>query len=157
MIENLVDVTIPDAAVNDCITKIAAARDALKSFLLYSLTPEQRRAMFKMGQDSSEYVQKSIDYAQDPDLRSDKLNLGEWNNDFSATRQYMKILTVLEPFYFDVTDMMMLCGSEAIDQAQVNYRFLRFQAAENEIKARGAYEDLKNMRWNQQRKPATKK
>ncbi len=148
MIENLVNIKIPDAAVTDCITKVAAAREAIKEFLLYSLTPEQRRKIFKMGPDSIAYVEKSLAYAQDPDLRSALIDMGEWTNDFEATRQLQNIFTVLEPLYYDVLDMMMLAGSEAMDSTQVNYRFLRGQAKENVIKARGAYEDLESLRPN---------
>lgn len=152
MIENNVSIVIPDNAVAEAIQKIAEARLILKNFLLFSLTPEQRRKMFKMGGESVNYVEKGINYAEDPDLRSKNVNLDEWKRDFEATRQFLKLNTAVEPLFYDIQDMMMLCGIEAIDSAQVNYRFLRYEAAENNIKARGAYEDLKEDRWNLSKK-----
>ncbi len=64
MITNNVDFTIDDGAVNSAIAKINDARDVLKAFLIASLTPDQRKKLFKMGPDSVQYVDENYNYAQ---------------------------------------------------------------------------------------------
>ena len=147
MIENNVDIRITDEDVAAAIAKINEARAVLKAFLLVSLTPKQRKAIFKMGKDSIQYVTENYNYAQDPNLRAKGIDTNVWNDDITAFNQLQKIFNVLQPLFFDVYDMMYVTGNEAMDQAQVNYRFLRFLAEEGTPTAQSAYERLKTMRW----------
>ena len=108
-----------------------------------------------MGPDSVQYMTESYNYAQDPDLKAKGIDLSVWNNDITANSQLQKIFNVVEPLYFDISDMMHITGSEAMDAAQANYRFLRFGAEEGEPKARVAYEALKKLRWDRPSKKST--
>ncbi len=148
MLTNDVDIVVTDADVASSITGINAIRTTLAPYLIESLTPEQRKSIFKMGPDSLQYVTENYNYAQDPDLVAPTVDVKAWNNDITANSQLQQIFNALEPLYFDLFDMMMITGSEAMEEAQANYRYLRYQAAEGAIKARGAYEALKALRWN---------
>lgn len=147
MIPNNVNLVITDKDVAEAIAKITEAREVFQKFLLVSLTPEQRKAIFKMGKDSIQYVDENFNYAQDADLRAKGIDLELWGNDRTAFLQLQKVFDVLQPFYYDVYDMMYVTGNEAMEQAQANYRFLRFLAQEGAPKAQAPYNRLKVMRW----------
>jgi hypothetical protein len=147
MIKNEIDVTITDAMVTAAVTGLNATRTALITVLIASLTPDQRKSIFKMGKDSLQFVQEDYNYAQTPALKADQIDLTVWNNDITASAQLLKIMAVLEPLFNDVQDMLMLIGSEAMDAAQFNYRFLRYLAAQNQPTAQAAYAHLRELRW----------
>lgn len=148
MISNNVDITITDQQVADAIAKLNEARSVLKDVFVTSLTPERRKSIFKMGKDSIQYVDEGLNYAQDEDLRAKGIDMKAWGDDVEAFNQLQKVFNVIQPFFYDVYDMMYVTGNEAMEQAQVNYRFLRFLAEEGAPKAQAAYGRLKEMRWD---------
>ncbi|MFH1004580.1 MAG: hypothetical protein V1781_03670 [Bacteroidota bacterium] len=147
MIKNEINVTITDTMVNNCINGISNARTAIMGVLIKSLTPQQQKEMFKMSKGSLQFVQEDYNFAQNPVLKAAEINLSEWNNDITGVTQLLKILDVLEPFYNDVEDMLKVIGSEAMNTAQYNYRFLRYRGAEGQPTAQSAYERLRSLRW----------
>ena len=155
MIKNEVSVTITDTMVNDTISKLNDARKALASVLIMSLSPEQRKARLKMSKGSLQYVQENYNFAQSPDLKAQEIILTEWNKDITACSQMLKIMNVLEPLYTDANDMLKIIGSEAMDAAQHNYRFLRYKAGEGVPSAQSAYEKLRSLRWEKPTRKAS--
>lgn len=147
MLKNDVNVNVTDAMVNDFITHINAARQAIITILIASLTPEQRKEIFKMGNDSLQYVQEDYNFAQNPQLKAAEIDLSIWNNDITAAAQLLRMMDVLRPLFEDVDDMLLITGSEAMDAAQYNYRFLRYKAKEGMLSASAAYERLRSLRW----------
>ena len=151
MLKNTVDVTITDEMVNNCIDSLNNARTAIAGVLIASLTPEMRKKLFKMGKDSLQYVQENYNFAQNPQLKAAEIELPLWKNDITASAQMLRIANVLEPLMNDVEDMLKIIGSEAMDAAQYNYRFLRYKGKEGLPSAQAAYERLRSLRWE---KPA---
>ena len=147
MIKNEINVPITDVMVTSCITGITAARAAIASVLIKSLTPQQRKELFKMSKGSLQFVQEDYNFAQNPALKATEISLPEWNTDIAGSAQLLRILDVLEPFFKDVEDMLKVVGSEAMDAAQHNYRFLRYKAKEGHPTAQTAYERLRSLRW----------
>ena len=152
MLKNTVDVTISDEMVNNCIESLNNARVAVASVLTASLTPEMRKKIFKMGKDSMQYVQENYNFAQNPQLKAPEIELPLWKNDITAAAQMLRIMNVLEPLMNDVEDMLKIIGSEAMDAAQYNYRYLRYKSKEGLPSAQAAYERLRSLRWEKQAK-----
>jgi hypothetical protein len=128
------------------------ARTEIATVLIASLTPEQRKKIFKMGKDSLQYVQEDYNFAQNPQLKAAEIDLPIWNNDIIASAQLLRVMNVLEPFFNDVEDMLKIIGSEAMDAAQYNYRFLRYKGKEGLPSAQAAYERLRSLRWERSMK-----
>jgi hypothetical protein len=140
---NIVSIEIPEEVLTQVKSKENEIAELLKPFLI-ALTPEQRKVLPKMSDKTVAFVEKVISYAEEaPEFNPPFLNLEELKKDFSATRQLTPVKNALERTYDDISDTVMLSGSEAYTAALIYYNSVKHAAKMGVPGAEAVYNDLK--------------
>ena len=119
--KNLISVNIPEADLKDCKAAIAVLKTKLMPYL-QTLTPTERQEMPKMGEKSTSFVQKGLEYSlKNPDLVPSFLDLAALQTDVDAVLTLRDLTQDLNPITEALNDSMTLAGSEAYQGVLVFY------------------------------------
>ncbi|MBN3520366.1 hypothetical protein JYB62_10155 [Algoriphagus lutimaris] len=142
-IENRNSIEIPEAVLADALGKLNEARELLAPYLI-ALTPTQRKDLLKMSDGSRPFVEKVMDYVDsEPQFLPPYLPVEELKKDWGAVKGLGPILNSANLFNDNLSDTLMLAGSESFDGALSYYNTVKYAARMNAPGAKGIYEDLK--------------
>ncbi len=112
--------------------------------LLIALTPEERRELAKMGDKTTAFVTKAVEYMQEfPELVPKYVESEPAKIDLAAVQTILPLNSQFTKFEEMTADSSMLSGSEAYGAALSFYNSVKLQAKENVPGAKNVYEDLK--------------
>lgn len=141
--ENLVSIKISQEDQDKVSKAISDLNDVLKP-LLVSLSNDQRREIPKMGDGTEPFVEKVIDYAQsNPEFAPAYLDVAEASVDFDAVKALNSFYRPLEQIHQQLSDSIMLSGSEAYVAALAYYNSVKIATRMNVAGAKVIYEDLR--------------
>jgi hypothetical protein len=122
--ENRIEASLPAADLAD----VLAAFDTIKAKLpfLQDLSPEERKAMLKMGDKNLDFVTKALELAsQNQDFLPRSFDVAEMKADVDLLLALVPVMTRLQPLYDLIDDTYMLVGSEAYAAALEVYRYAK--------------------------------
>lgn len=120
MLPNKISAVMEDKVINDVNTKV----DEIKSMLpfLLDLTPEERKALPKLGDKSLMFVTKALDLVKkDFSFMPGNFDIGEMEKDINLFAQMLRIRTEIGKLYEIIDDTVLEIGSEAYSAALVIY------------------------------------
>ncbi|MDR2743441.1 MAG: hypothetical protein LBB98_15020 [Treponema sp.] len=134
---------IPEATITQVHGQVAAVIQALAPHTI-ALTPQERRAILKMGDKSLAFVEKAHDYAADnPALVPSYLDMAAFDVDFADAHGLWGLLTLIRQLEEAVEDTVMAAGSEAFHAALAFYHNAQAAAKDDIPGAKAICEDLK--------------
>jgi hypothetical protein len=137
-------VSIPQEVLEQVQAIIDTATALLAPYLL-SLTPEERHSLLKMGNKMLSFVEKAQAYARHyPQLCPTYLNITEFDTDVTDATGLRTIRISTEQLSDNISDTVMLAGSEAYQTALVFYKAVKAAAAQDILGAKEVYNDLKS-------------
>lgn len=147
--ENSISITIPPQDLQAVKDMLATIQGILEPYLI-ALTPEDRRRLLKMGDGSEPFVAKVMDYAvTDPQFLPPFVPLAEMNKDWEAVSGLLPIFRMVQQLQSNLSDTVMLTGSEAFEASLSYYNSVKMAARMNVPNAKTIYEDL-SKRWEAQ-------
>ena len=136
-------IAIPAEILRQVQEKIDEANDLLKPYML-SLTPDERRAIPKMGDKTLSFVGKAYELAgKNPNLCPPYMDMASFGIDFNDATGLFTLKNSTQQLLTGVDDTSMVAGSEAYQQALVFYNAVKYAASQNVPGAKAVYEDLK--------------
>jgi hypothetical protein len=143
MSSNIHTGSIPKDEVEQALGKIDEAFDILRPNL-YSLTPDDRQKLLKMGDKSLAFVEKTGELAaSNPQFAPSYFNLDEFNIDLADAVNLRTVANRLQQLSREVDDTAMLAGSEAFTQALSYYNSVKQAARDNIPGAQALFDELK--------------
>jgi hypothetical protein len=143
MPENLHANAVPPDVLAEARQKLAEAYNLLQPFLV-SITPTKRRTLYKAGEKSWSFLEKTHGFSkQYPHLLPAFLDTGAFDIDFAdacalrAIRSQSRLLTS------SLDDTLMVASSEALQPALVIYKAAKIAAAQDIPGGKLVYEELK--------------
>ena len=80
--ENLISTEIPAQTMAEVLSQLTAVNNSLASILIFNLTGQDRKELYKLGDKSQAFVEKSLEYAStNPTLVPSYLDLPEGKRD----------------------------------------------------------------------------
>jgi hypothetical protein len=141
-VENLISIEIPSE-------KIAKAQDAIKTLenllreYLISLTAEDRKETPKLGDKNLPFVNKTLDYSvTNPEFVPPYMSVPELRKDIDAVIQLNQLYRPLLQLADQLSDTIMLAGSEAYGATLAYYNSVKQAAKMNVPGAKLIYEEL---------------
>lgn len=111
--------------------------------LLTTLSPDQRRSMVKMADRTSPFVQKAFGYARNhPEFAPSYLNIGGIGDDLDRVQQLNSLIQPIAELCQQLSDSLMVAGSEAYQGALTYYNGVKQAAKQNQPGAQLVYDDL---------------
>jgi hypothetical protein len=109
-----------------------------------------------MGDGSEPFVAKVMDYAvSDPQFLPPYVQFAEMKKDWDAVTGLLPIFRTVQQLENNLSDTVMLTGSETFDASLSYYNSVKMAAKMNVPNAKTIYEDL-SKRWEAQGKRKTK-
>jgi hypothetical protein len=143
MSDNVHNQSIPKELVEQALRKVDEAMGLLDPFL-YSLTPDNRQTMLKMGDKSLAFVEKAKELAvTNPQFCPSYLNIDDLDIDLADAVNLRTLDNRLQQFSCKIDDTVMLAGSEAYTQALSFYNSVKQAARDNVPGAQPLFEELK--------------
>ena len=140
---NQISVEIPQPIIDEVTQKLQECRAALAPYL-QGLTAEQRKDIFKMGDKTVATVQKVKSYTStNPEFAPNYMDQTEFAKDETVVTQLNPLANLALQFATDISDTVMLAGSEALLSALLYYGSVREAASKGVATAKPIYEDLK--------------
>jgi len=153
MIQDSVTIVIPP----DVLTQVLDLQTQVKTLLapyLVALTPDERRGIPKMSDKTVTFVSKTLEYANAyPQFAPAYLNMEGLQIDVKAVDDLTSVEQLVENLASQVSDSIMLSGSEAYVAALTFYNSVKEAARRNVPGAKAIYDDLK-VRFEQSKKKA---
>ena len=121
---NKIDVTL----TTEQVAAIIAALDTLDTALpfIVSLTPEERKSLFRMGTRSEGFVREALTAVQQhPDHIPVSLGVVEMERDLALRDALQPVLSRLGAIHTKVQDTWHLAGADAMQKATAVYRVLK--------------------------------
>ncbi len=141
--ENLISTEIPAQNMADILNQLTAVNNSLAGILIFNLTGQDRKELYKLGDKSQAFVEKSLEYAStNPTLVPTYLDLPEGRKDLKLFQDLSTILKQVSTLQRAVEDTMMVAGSEAYDAALVFYASVRGASRVNVPGSEAIFEDL---------------
>jgi hypothetical protein len=142
MSSNVHNTSIPKDLIEQAIAKIDEVIAMLKAYL-YSLTPEDRQNILKMGDKSLAFVEKTDELAGiNPQFVPPYVNLDDLKTDLVDAVNLRALSNRLQQLSREVDDTVMLAGSEAFTQALSIYSVVKQAARDNVPGAEAVFEEL---------------
>lgn len=139
---NQISVEIPQTVLDDVLQKLQDCKTALAPYL-QGLTGEQRKSLFKMGDKTVATVQKVKSYMQtNPEFLPAYMNEPEFLKDEAVVSALNPLANLAEQLASDISDTVMLAGSEALVGAMLYYGVTKEATAKGVATAKPIYEDL---------------
>lgn len=136
-------IAIPGDVLKEIQTKINDAKALLAPYAI-APTPNERHDIFKMGEKSLSFVEKSYEFArQNPTLVPPFLNMSEFGADYADAHGLWNVQNAAKQLYEGIDDTTMIAGSEAFQAALVFYNSVKVAAANDISGAKAIYEELK--------------
>jgi hypothetical protein len=113
------------------IQQIKAALQTIQKKLpfLVTLSTEERRKLFKMGDKSLAFVNNSITAAQsNPDILPATFDLQEFVRDYQLATTLTEVLILLHQLSEQVDDTLLAVGSEAMSSSLTVYEYVKTAA-----------------------------
>lgn len=124
MQENRVSASLSEADRQAVLSALAVVREKLP--FLVDLTPEERRALPKMGERSQGFVAKALEVAtQNGDILPRSFDVEEMRRDVELLGALSPIMGALAQLQELVEDTYMAVGSEAYTSALLVYQYAR--------------------------------
>jgi hypothetical protein len=140
---NIHNQSIPQEVLDKAIAKINEAGAILKPYLL-TLTSTERSDMLKMGDKSSAFVQKALEYSKtNPEFAPGYLNLDDFDIDFADSQNLISALNTVTQLTNGIDDTKMVAGSESLQAALLYYGGVQKAVDMNIPGAKAIYEELK--------------
>lgn len=141
--ENLISTEIPAQTMADILNQLTAVNNSLAGILIFNLTGQDRKELYKLGDKSQAFVEKSLEYAStNPTLVPTYLDLPEGRKDLKLFQDLSTILKQVSTLQRAVEDTMMVAGSEAYDAALVFYASVKGASRVNVPGSEAIFEDL---------------
>lgn len=124
MATNLISTTLTQKDRDEVMAAIATIKEKLP--FLIDLTPDQRKALPKMGDKSRAFVSKALEVAtQNPDFLPRSFDLDEMRKDVQLFEQLYALLLSLVQLEELVDNTCMAVGSEAYAAALLVYNYAK--------------------------------
>ncbi len=141
--ENKISVSIPAETASEIQVAIKVINDKLAVHLL-ALTPDERRAIPKMGDGTIPFVKKAFEYATaNKEFTPAFVDVEEMKKDIEAVETLQAFLRPLQQLVSSLDDTIMLSGSEAYVSALSYYNSVKNAARLNAPAAKVIAADLK--------------
>ena len=141
--KNQISIVIPQEVIDTVTQNLQECKTALAPYV-QGLTDKERKEIFKMGDKTIATVQKTKRYVEsNPEFIPAYMDKVEFLKDEAVATQLDPIANLAKQITSDVTDTMMLAGSEAIRQALFYYGVVREADSKGALTAKPIYEDLK--------------
>jgi hypothetical protein len=142
MTENKISIIIPPEVYTQAVQKLTELQTLLQPYLI-ALTPEDRRALPKMGDKTLAFVSKSLDYAEiNANLLPAFMDLAEWQKDNTANTQTNALYRLAQQLTSNLDDTAMLSGSESYTASLGFYNNVKQAAKMNVPGAKAVWDDL---------------
>jgi phage gpG-like protein len=140
--QNQISIEIPQEILVEVTTKLQECKAKLAPFL-QGLTAEDRLTMLKMGDKTVATVQKTKSYMEtNPEFIPSYLDKPEFLKDEAVATQLSPIENLATQLATDISDTVMLAGSEALYAALLYYGQVREAHLKGIPTAKPIYEDL---------------
>jgi hypothetical protein len=121
---NRISANLGEAERQAVLAAIQTIRQKLP-FLL-DLTPEERRALPRIGDKSRGFIEQALLVAeQNPDILPRTFDVGEMRNDVELLSALSSVFTALSQLYELVDDTVVAVGSDAYTSSLLVYQFAR--------------------------------
>lgn len=140
--QNTIAVQIPADKLKDLMDKLTAIQTELQPYVV-SLTAEERRTLLKMSDKTIAFVSKVQEYTKtNGQFVPGFMSTADFDTDIKAVDDLTPLLKLAEQISDNISDTVMLSGSEAYVAALMYYNAIK-QADKNGIPdARTIYADL---------------
>ena len=140
--ENRISVMIPEEALSMAMQHFVSGAQIMTPYLI-NLTPEQRKELPKLGDKSTAFVIKGIDYLHTPTSPIPSyVNVPELEIDFKLIEDLRKLLQVIMPTIDMIDDTMTLAGSDTYMSVLAFYSYIKGAAKLNVPGAQTIYDDM---------------
>lgn len=134
---------IPAEVLTQVLQNITDANAALAPYLI-SLTPYDRKALYKVSDGTDPFVDKGVVYAaQYPQFVPQQLDVEAMNADYEVKTELQPLITVTTGFLSLLNDTHMLAGAEALQGVLSYYNSVKQASRENVANAKDVYNDMK--------------
>ena len=141
--KNQISVEVPQAVIDNVIAKLQECKTDLAPYL-QGLTAKERKDLFKMGDKTVATVQKTKSYVEtNPEFIPAYMDKLEFMKDVNLVTQLEPIKDLASQLAVDVSDTVMLSGSEALMQALLYYGQVKEANSKGVAASRSIYDDLK--------------
>jgi hypothetical protein len=142
MSNNVHSTSIPKDLLEQAMAKLDEVMELLKAYL-YSLTPEDRQDLLKMGDKSLAFVEKTSELASaNPLFVPAFVSLDDLKTDLADALNLRTLSNRLHQLSREVDDTVMLAGSEAFTQALSIYSMVKQAARDNVPGAEVMFDEL---------------
>jgi hypothetical protein len=140
--KNQISIVIPQTVIDAVTEKLQQCKAELAPYL-QALTAEERIELFKMGNKTVATVQKTKSYVvTNPEFVPSYMDTTEFLKDESVVSQLNPIANLSSQLTADVSDTVMLAGSEALQSAMLYYGQVKEANSKGVTTAKPIYEDL---------------
>lgn len=140
--QNQISVEIPQSVIDTVREKLQECRTALAPYL-QGLTAEDRSTLFKMGDKTVATVQKTKSYVEtNPEFVPVYMDKAEFLKDEAVVSSLSPIGNLATQLATDLSDTIMLAGSEALQSALLYYGQIKEAQSKGIATAKPIYEDL---------------
>jgi hypothetical protein len=140
--QNQISVVIPQATVEAVTTKLQECKTMLAPFLK-TLSARERKQLFKMGNKTVSTVQKTKSYVEtNGEFAPNYMDKVEFLKDEAVVTQLGPVVNLANQLAIDVSDTVMLAGSEALKQSLYYYGAVKQAQEKGVASAKPIYEDL---------------
>jgi len=140
--QNQLSIAIPQTVLDDALEHLQQARKALEPYL-QGLTAKERKGLFKMGDKTVSTVQKVDGYIMtNPEFVPRYMDVKEFQKDAVVATHLNPIANLATQLATDISDTVMLAGSEAVVSGLLYYGQVREAHSRGVPTARPIYEDL---------------
>ena len=151
--KNQISVEIPEEVIKIVTEKLQECRVDLAPYL-QGLTADERMSLFKMGDKTLATVQKTKSYMEtNPEFIPQYMDKKEFLKDEILATQLEPIANLSNQLATDISDTVMLAGSEALQSAMLYYGQVKEANSKGIVTARPIYEDLQTRFSKRKRKP----
>jgi hypothetical protein len=143
MNSNIHNQSIPQDKLEETLRKIDEASNILRQYL-HTLTVEDRQTIFKMGDKSLAFVEKTSELAgSNPQFCPPYFSLAKLHIDLDDATGLRTLSNRLQQFSREIDDTMMLAGHEALTQSLTFYNAVKQAARDNIPGAQPLFDELK--------------
>ena len=140
---NIHNQSIPQEVLDQAILRINEAAAILKPYTL-SLTPDERKNILKMGDKSSAFVEKALEYTKtNPEFIPAFMTSADLEIDLADSKNLVGPVSLVTQLLYSLDDTMMVAGSESFYAGLYYYKGVQQAAAVNIPGAKAIYEELK--------------
>ena len=141
--ENKVNFQIPSETITQVVEKVNEIDQILNPFLV-GLTPEDRQNLPKMGDGTTPFVLKCLEYSKtNPEFAPPFLAQDGFASDMEAWSQLMAVLRPIKQLYDALDDTTMQAGAESYVAALSYYNSVKYAARSGIPGSKAISDDLK--------------